>query len=65
MQIPVSSPWRDKRDTFENGRAFATEELAHWMLANGFATGHGDTMADLLKELRWQIDELRAKIRKE
>lgn len=65
MQIPVSPPWRDKRDTFENGRAFATEELEHWMIANNFATGHGDTMADLLKELRCQIDELRTKTRKE
>lgn len=35
------------------------EKLASWMLANGFATGHGDTMDDLLRELTWQIEELR------
>lgn len=36
-----------------------TEQLANWMIENRFATGHGDTHADLLKELTWQIQELR------
>ena len=36
------------------------EQLAAWMIANGFATGHGDTMEDLLRELTWQVAELRA-----
>lgn len=35
--------------------------LAQWMLTNDFATGHGDTFEELLKELTWQIDELREK----
>jgi hypothetical protein len=35
------------------------EKLAAWMLANSFATGHGDTMEDLLAELDWQVRELR------
>jgi hypothetical protein len=35
------------------------EKLAEWMLDNGFATGHGDTIEDLLKELTWQIKEIR------
>lgn len=39
------------------------ELLAQWMIRHGFATGHGDTVADLLKELSWQIEELRAKAR--
>jgi hypothetical protein len=39
----------------------AREKLASWMLAHGFATGHGDTMDDLLKELTWQVEELRLK----
>ena len=39
----------------------ARETLARWMLAHGFATGHGDTMDDLLKELTWQVEELRRK----
>ena len=33
------------------------EKLAAWMMAQGYATGHGDTVEDLLKELEWQIDE--------
>ena len=32
-------------------------EIAQWMMARGFATGHGDSVADLLKELEWQIRE--------
>ena len=35
------------------------EDLARWMIENGFATGHGDTHAHLLEELTWQIRELR------
>jgi hypothetical protein len=38
------------------------EKLAAWMIENSFATGHGDTMDDLLKELEWQVQELRHKI---
>ena len=33
------------------------EKLAAWMIERGFATGHGDTIKDLLKELEWQIKE--------
>ena len=32
-------------------------KLAAWMIERGYATGHGDTVEDLLKELEWQIDE--------
>lgn len=35
------------------------EKLAAWMIYNGFATGHGDTVEDLLEELREQIEEIR------
>ena len=35
------------------------ELVAAWMTENGFATGHGDTLADLLRELTWQVKELR------
>lgn len=34
------------------------EELAAFMVRNGFATGHGDTFEDLLQELEWQITDL-------
>ncbi len=33
------------------------EKVAAWMLQRSYATGHGDTTEDLLKELDWQIDE--------
>jgi hypothetical protein len=32
-------------------------KLAQWMMAKGYATGHGDTTEDLLQELEWQIAE--------
>lgn len=35
------------------------EFLAQWMILNRFSTGHGDSIASLLTELQWQIDELR------
>ena len=40
------------------------EKLASWMIDTGFATGHGDTFDDLLKELTWQVEELRGWKRK-
>ena len=33
------------------------EKLAHWMRNLGYATGHGDTMEDLLDHLGTQIAE--------
>ena len=33
------------------------EKVAAWMMRQGYATGHGDTIKDLLKELEWQIKE--------
>jgi len=33
------------------------EKLAKWMMAKGYATGHGDSTEDLLQELEWQIRE--------
>ena len=33
------------------------EKVAKWMMGHGYATGHGDTTEDLLKELEWQIKE--------
>lgn len=41
----------------------ARQELAAFMVAHSFSTGHGDTHADLLRELGWQIDEMRAFLR--
>ncbi len=33
------------------------------MIENSFATGHGDTVEDLLQELKWQIEEHDQKVR--
>ena len=33
------------------------EKVAQWMIQQGYVTGHGDTIEDLLKELEWQILE--------
>ena len=35
------------------------EMLAEWMLMRGMATGHADTLEELLAELGTEIDELR------
>jgi len=35
--------------------------LSAWMTKNGFATGHGDDVDALLRELTWQVEELRAR----
>jgi hypothetical protein len=37
------------------------ETLADWMMRNGFSTGHGETLDDLLSELSWQVEELRGR----
>lgn len=33
------------------------EKVARWMIANGYTTGNGEKITDLLEELKWQIDE--------
>ena len=40
--------WKEKATADRN-------KLAHWMMAHGYATGHGDTVEDLLKELEWLV----------
>ena len=37
--------------------ATGRNKLAAWMMSQGYATGHGDTTEDLLRELEWQIAE--------
>ena len=44
---------------FANAVASAErEKVAAWMMQCGYATGHGDTIEDLLKELDWQAKEI-------
>ena len=37
-------------------------KVAQWMIQRSYATGHGDTVEDLLKELEWQVKEACAQI---
>jgi len=56
-----STAWVFGDETLERfaGLVAAAErnKLAAWMIERGYATGHGDTVEDLLKELEWQIAE--------
>lgn len=36
-------------------RMTATEQVARWMIANGYATGHGDDVDDLLRHLVQEV----------
>ena len=42
---------------FQLAQAAERNKVAQWMMAQGYATGHGDTTEDLLQELEWQIAE--------
>lgn len=33
------------------------ELVANWLMRKGFATGHGDTIVDMIDELEWQVAE--------
>ena len=37
--------------------AHEREKVAKWMVERGYATGHGDTVEDLLTEIDWQAAE--------
>ena len=37
--------------------AAESRKVAEWMLQRSYATGHGDTVEDLLKEMEWQVAE--------
>ena len=39
------------------GAVAERNKLAHWMIQRSYATGHGDTIEDLLKELEGQVRE--------
>ena len=40
-------------------------KVVEWMAEQGYATGHGDTTEDLLKELKWQAAEQEIRARGE
>ena len=62
--LPNEDPWDFTLKTLEQYQHFAKLVAAHernkvaaWMIDRSYATGHGDTTEDLLKELEWQIKE--------
>lgn len=61
--------WVITQEEFERFAALVAaqerEKVAAWMIAKGYATGHGDTIKELLQELAWQIDEDLDKARSE
>ena len=40
---------------FLKGTVAEREKVAVWMIQRSYATGHGDTIEDLLVELEWQV----------
>jgi hypothetical protein len=57
--------YMDEFDIYEFAALVAAAErnkVAQWMMAQGYATGHGDTTEDLLDELDWQITESWSKV---
>jgi len=49
------SPWVVK--LVGDAVAKEREVVANWIMDRGFATGHGDSIVDLLDQLEWQIAE--------
>jgi hypothetical protein len=45
------------RSELEAAVAAEREKVAAWMIERSYATGHGDTTEDLLKEMEWQVRE--------
>ena len=41
----------------EEALVIGREKVATWMTRQGYATGHGDSIEDLLREAEWQIRE--------
>ncbi len=51
-----------EQQAFDQERIRCRELLAEWMIDNSFATGHGDTIEDLLAELSWQVKKLNERL---
>ena len=53
--------WTVTQDELERFAALVAaaerEKVARWIIYKGYATGHGDTIEDLLTELEWQVAE--------
>ena len=55
--VALSVSWEQVQRFAALVAAAERNKLAAWMIERGYATGHGDSTEDLLKELEWQIAE--------
>jgi O-methyltransferase involved in polyketide biosynthesis len=59
--IAANAPEIERINTYikelEEAVAAERNKVAQWMIERGYATGHGDTTEDLLREAEWQIRE--------
>ena len=53
----MGEPIERLRVSLTDGAQEERNKLAAWMMAQGYSTGHGDNIEDLLKELEWQIED--------
>jgi len=56
----IAGPFGRYRAGLADGREASARILAAWIENNGFCAGHASTTKELLLELKWQVDELRA-----
>ncbi len=59
LMAQLSQCSRERVAALARAEAAAREAVAAWMIEHAFATGHGDTLTDLLAELSWQIAEIK------
>ena len=55
--IAANAPEIEKINAHIKTLAAEREKVAQWMMTKGYATGHGESIQDLLKELEWQIED--------
>ena len=55
MALAKDGDGRTVQEIQREAREAEREKVAQWMIQRSYATGHGDTTEDLLKELDWQI----------
>ena len=63
--IPTLKMQKSATEAWEQEKRASRELVASWMIQNGFATGHGDTLQELLGELTWQVKELRQRVKEQ
>jgi hypothetical protein len=55
MALAKDGDGRTVQEIEREAREAEREKVAKWMIQRSYATGHGDTLEDLLQELDWQV----------